>query len=59
MTPESRNSTLLGNGGKQFPAEMNTHATIEEPVCKQRIGEYTTIGVLLETLFSVRSVQSG
>jgi hypothetical protein len=37
----------------------NMHATIEEPVSKQWIGKHTTIGVLLETLFSIRSVQSG
>jgi hypothetical protein len=37
---------------------MNTHATIEELVSKQWIGKHTT-GVLLETVFSVRSVQSG
>jgi hypothetical protein len=30
MTAETWNSSLLGNGGKQFPAEMNTHVTIEE-----------------------------
>jgi hypothetical protein len=38
---------------------MNTHATIEEPLSTQRIGEHTSIGELLETVFSVRSVQSG
>jgi hypothetical protein len=37
---------------------MNMHATIEEPVSKQRIGKQR-IGVLLITVFSVRSVQSG
>jgi hypothetical protein len=35
------------------------HATIEEPISKQRIGKYTIIGVLLGTVFSIRSVQSG
>jgi hypothetical protein len=35
---------------------MNTHAKIEESVSKQRIGKHTT-GVLLETVFSVWSVQ--
>jgi hypothetical protein len=30
MTPESRNSLLLDNGGKQVPVEMYTCATIEE-----------------------------
>jgi hypothetical protein len=38
---------------------MNTHGTIEEPVSKQRIGKHTTIGVLSETMFSIRSLQSG
>jgi hypothetical protein len=28
--PESQNSSLLGNSGKQVPAEMYTHETIEE-----------------------------
>jgi hypothetical protein len=27
MTPESQNSSLLDNGGKQVPAEMYTHGT--------------------------------
>jgi hypothetical protein len=31
---------------------------IEETVSKQRIGKHTTTGVLLETMFSVRSLQS-
>jgi hypothetical protein len=30
MTPENLNSSLLGNGGKQVPAEMYTQATVEE-----------------------------
>jgi hypothetical protein len=30
MMPESRNNSLLGNGGKQVTAEMYTQATIEE-----------------------------
>jgi hypothetical protein len=29
MTPEKRNSSLLGNGGKHVPAEMYTHAATE------------------------------
>jgi hypothetical protein len=33
MTPESRNSLLIGNGGKQVTAEMYTHGTIEEFLC--------------------------
>jgi hypothetical protein len=36
---------------------MKTHATVE-PVSKQWIGKHT-IGILLETVFSIRSVQSG
>jgi hypothetical protein len=44
--------------GKHMRAAVNTRATIEEPVSKQRIGEHT-IGVLLETVFYVPSVQSG
>jgi hypothetical protein len=33
MTPKSRNSTLLCNGSvNEFPAEMNTHATVELPI---------------------------
>jgi hypothetical protein len=43
---------------KQVPAEMNTHAPIEEPVSKQWIGKHT-IWVLLETVFSSPSVQTG
>jgi hypothetical protein len=43
--------------GKHFPAEMNMHANIEEPVSKQRIGKHTSIGILLEAVFSLRSVQ--
>jgi hypothetical protein len=35
------------------------HATIEEPVSKQRFCKHTITGVLLEIVFSVRSVQSG
>jgi hypothetical protein len=44
--------------GKHGPAATKSHATREEPVSKQRIGKHTTIGVLLETVFSVRSLQS-
>jgi hypothetical protein len=35
------------------------HATTETPVSKQQIGEHTTIGVMLEIVFSVQSMQSG
>jgi hypothetical protein len=38
---------------------MNTQATAEEAASKQRIGKSTTIGVLLEIVFSVRFVQNG
>jgi hypothetical protein len=38
---------------------MNMHTTIEEPVSKQRISKHTRIGVLLETVFSILSEQSG
>jgi hypothetical protein len=31
MTPEYRNSSLLGNGDKQVPAKVYTHTTIELP----------------------------
>jgi hypothetical protein len=44
--------------GKHIPAGTNTHATIEEPNSKQRIGKHTK-GVLLEAVFSVRSVKGG
>jgi hypothetical protein len=30
MTPESRNSSFLGKGDKQIPAEMYTQAKMEE-----------------------------
>jgi hypothetical protein len=30
MTPESRNSSFLGNDGKQIPAEMYTQAKRED-----------------------------
>jgi hypothetical protein len=45
--------------GKHIPVAMNTHATIDEPVSKRQIGKHTTIGLLFETVVSVRSVQSG
>jgi hypothetical protein len=45
--------------GKHIPVATNTHAPIEEPVSKQRIGKHSVIRVLLETVLSVRSVQSG
>jgi hypothetical protein len=57
IEPE-QTSIAMQRLGKHIPAAMNTHATIEEPVCKQRTDKHT-IGLLLETVFSVRSVQSG
>jgi hypothetical protein len=30
MTPDSQNSSLLDNGDKEVPAEINTHVTVEE-----------------------------
>jgi hypothetical protein len=44
---------------KHVLTPINTHATVEEPVSKQRIVEHTTIGVLLEVIISVWSMQSG
>jgi hypothetical protein len=37
---------------------MKKHARIEEFDSKQRIGKRTTVGVLLETVFSIRSIQN-
>jgi hypothetical protein len=56
MTPENRNSTLLGNSGKQFPAKMNTNVAIEEPVSKQLIGKHNSRGIIGNCVFcSVRA----
>jgi hypothetical protein len=52
MTPESRNSSLLGNGSANTFPRKRTRATIEEPASEQRIGKHT-IEVLLETVFSM------
>jgi hypothetical protein len=57
MMPEIWNSSLLSNSSKQVPSEMYMHATIE-PIYKQWIGKHRT-GVLVETVFPVRSMQSG
>jgi hypothetical protein len=59
MTPESRKSLLLGNGSVITFPRKRTRTTIEEPVSKQWIDKHTTIGVLLETVFSVRSMKKG
>jgi hypothetical protein len=53
MTPESRSSSFLVNGSVNIFPWKRTCATIEESVSNQRIGKHTTIGVLLETVFSV------
>jgi hypothetical protein len=45
--------------GKHIYAATNTQATIEEPVSEQLISKHTTIGALLETVFSALSAQSG
>jgi hypothetical protein len=52
ITPESRNTSLLGNDGKHVPAEMYTHATREEPDSKQRIGKHINGGVVGNDVFS-------
>jgi hypothetical protein len=44
---------------KHISVATNTHTTIEEPTSKQWIGKHTAIWILLETVFSVRSEQSG
>jgi hypothetical protein len=47
MTPESLNSSLLVNGSiKQVPSEISLHATIKEPVSKQRIGKHNNRGIV-------------
>jgi hypothetical protein len=40
MMPENRNSSLLGNGGKQVPTEIYMQATIEH-IYKQQTGKHT------------------
>jgi hypothetical protein len=55
VTPESRNSSLLGNGGKQGPAEIFMHATTQEPVSKQRIGKHNRVIFRNGVLYSVRA----
>jgi hypothetical protein len=57
-TAESRKSRARQRFGKQVPAELNTHATIEVAVSKKRIGKRTTIEVFLETVFSVGAAPS-
>jgi hypothetical protein len=37
--------------GKHIPAATNTHATIEEPFYKQRIGKHTTRDVVENRVF--------
>jgi hypothetical protein len=45
--------------GKHIPAATNTHATTEQPLSRERTGKHATILVLLETVFSVPSVERG
>jgi predicted nucleic acid-binding Zn ribbon protein len=46
MTPESQKNSLLGNGGKQVPAEKYTHATIKElPASMQRRGKHISVTI--------------
>jgi hypothetical protein len=40
--------------GKEVPAEMNAHATIEEPVSKQRFGKYVTVATDTDTTIEER-----
>jgi hypothetical protein len=49
MTPENRNNSLLGNGGKQVPADIYGHATIEELrfPCDGEVNSSVTIEELL------------
>jgi hypothetical protein len=55
---QERTSIAMQRLGKHIPSATNTHATTEETVSKHLKGKHTKIGVLLETVFSVRSVQS-
>jgi hypothetical protein len=45
MTPETRNSSLLGNGGKQVPAEVYTMQKLKNFVSMQRRGKHTNITI--------------
>jgi hypothetical protein len=47
--------------GKEVPAEKNTQATKRELpfLCNGEVNTPATIGVLLETVFSIQSIQSG
>jgi hypothetical protein len=38
---------------------MSAHATIENPVSKQRIDKHTTVEVLLEVVLSILFVRGG
>jgi hypothetical protein len=56
MTPERRNSSLLGNGGKQVSVEMYTHTTIEALPFIYNVEVNTLMqqqGNCYETVFSV------
>jgi hypothetical protein len=43
MTPESRNSSLLGSCGKQIPAEIYMHARIEEILSMHQRGKHASV----------------
>jgi hypothetical protein len=58
LTTVSCNPFIEQQIDKHIPVATNTHATIEEPISKKGIDKHTTTGVLLETVFSVRSVQN-
>jgi hypothetical protein len=57
MTPESRNSSLLGNGGKQVPVEIYKHSSIEELLFSmQRIVKHKNRAIVGNGVFcSVRA----
>jgi hypothetical protein len=43
---------LIGKSSvNRFPMEMNMHATIDEPVSKQRIGKHTVGGIVPNSVF--------
>jgi hypothetical protein len=53
MTPESWNSSLLGNGSVNTSPRKRTRATIEESISEQRVGKHTITIVFFETVFYV------
>jgi hypothetical protein len=55
MTPENRN-IVRQRIGKLVPTEMNMHATIEEPVYKQRTDKHNNRDIVGNSVFySVRA----